>query len=389
MKQHRERSIHLGEENQTKCDSYESKSDSYQTQNSLATEENKIYGVGIDVGTGNFVSARYENDEVQTLLIRDAFTIIDADKHKLKMLKDRGEDFILKDDKIYLIGEKAKVYANIFGSKYPLRRPLAKGVLNPEEKDAHFVVREILKSLLGTPKTENEIVYFSVPAEPLDATFNQIFHENKFIALLNGLGFDGRPINEAKCVIYAEGADYGYTGIAISLGAGMANIAISFENDSSGLEFSLTKPGKDATKDESYGCGDWIDKNAALAIGKEVHEIIDIKEECDLNGKQKLNLLNPETEEHFAITVYYKNLIRYVVANIKNGIDNLKNIPRISQPIPIFITGGTSMATGFIQLFEAEWKKYKWAFEISEIKHVDPLRTVATGALVVAISEYN
>ena len=380
----RERSIHLDNNNkQSENDSYQSTFDSKQPE-----KTETMYGKGLDCGTGNFVSAQYENNSVQTILIRDAFCVIDADKHKMKMLKDRGDDYILKDDKMYLIGEKAKIYANIFGNKYPLRRPLAKGVLNPDEKESHFVVREILKSILGTPRIEREIVYFSVPAEPLDATFNQIFHENKFIAILDGLGFDGRPINEAKCIVYAEGEKYNFSLLGLSFGAGQCNACISFENDSSDLEFSLTKPGKDKTKLESYGCGDWIDINAAHAIGKEVHEILDIKEECDANGNQKLNLLDPQTEEHFAITVYYKNLIKYVVANLKNGIDNLKNIPRLSQPIPILVTGGTSKAIGFIQLLEQEIKKYQWPFVISEIKHVDPLRTVATGALVAAISEY-
>jgi len=297
-----------------------------------------ILGSGLDVGTGNFCSAYYENGQIKTNLIRDAFCVIEADKHKLKMLQDRNEKFILKDDKIYLIGDKAKVYANIFGNKYKLRRPMSKGVLNPDEKDSHFVVREILKALLGEPKVNNEILYFSVPAEPLDASFNQIFHENKFIALLNGLGYDARPINEAKCIIYSDAVEYGYSAIALSFGAGQMNCCLSYEGDTSDLEFSLTKPGKDPKKDESYGCGDYIDKNAALAIGKEVHEIIDIKEDASLN------LLTPETEDHFAIAVYYKNLIKYLLANLKNGINNLENIPKFSNPIPVLISGGTSLA---------------------------------------------
>ena len=343
----------------------------------------KTFGRGLDVGTGNFCVAYSKNDQIETKLIRDAFVVIEADKHKLKMLNDRKEDYILKDDKIFLIGDKAKVYANIFGNRYPLRRPLAKGVLNPDEKDSHFVIREILKSLLGKPQCENEIVYFSVPAEPLDASFNQIFHENKFIALLNGLGFDGRPINEAKAIVYSDTADLNYTAICLSFGAGMLNSCVSYEGDTSDLEFSLTKPGKAVNKKESYGCGDWIDMNAALAVGKETHEIIDIKEESTLN------LMAPETEEHFAITVYYRNLIKYLLANLKNGLDNLENIPRFNVPVPIIISGGTSLAKGFKELFEAELKKYTLPFQIGEIRLAnDQLRAVATGALVAAMAEY-
>lgn len=351
----------------------------------------KILGRGFDCGTGNMVSAYYDDTgQLKTNMIRDAFCVIESDKHKLKMLNDRNEDFIEKDGQIYLIGEKAKDYANIFGNKYRLRRPLARGVINPDEKDSHFVVREILKALLGKPTVNDEIVHFSVPAEPLDASFNQIFHENKFIAMINSLGFDARPINEAKAIIYSEAADTNYTGMAISMGAGMANIAISFEGDSSDLEFSLTKPGKDPSKKESFGCGDWIDANAAIAIGKETHEILDAKEEKTSDGNYILNLLAPESEEHFAISVFYKNLIKYIVANIKNGIDRLNNVPKFSFPVPVYIAGGTSMARGVKELFEAELKKYKWPFQFGEITMVkEPLLSVATGSLIASMAEYD
>ena len=349
-----------------------------------------LYGRGLDIGTGNFAVASYdENDELNTTILRDAFCSIEYDKHKLKMLRDRGVEPLIKDDLMYIFGDKAVEYANIFGNKYPLRRPLAKGVLNPDEKDAQFIIREMLKSLLGKPRIENEVVYFSVPAEPLDAQFNQIFHENKFIALINSLGFDAKPINEAKCIVYNELSEEEYSGMAISFGAGMANIALSFEGDSGGLEFSLTKPGKDPTKDLSYGCGDWIDKNAAVAIGKESHEILDLKEEKDKNGIYLLDLINPTTEVHQAIQIYYKNLIKYLLANLKHTIDNLSNIPRFSKPISIVLSGGTSKARGFDKLFIAEINKYKFPFEIGEVRFAsDQLRSVALGALISAMMEY-
>lgn len=358
-----------------------------------AVKESKdiLYGRGLDVGTGNMAIAYYdENDDLNTKIIRDAFCSIEYDKHKLKMLRDRGVEPLIKDGQMYILGDKAVEYSNIFGGKYPLRRPLAKGVLNPDEKEAQFIIREILKSLLGKPRIENEIVYFSVPAEPLDAQFNQIFHENKFIALINSLGFDAKPINEAKCIVYNELSDEEYSGMAISFGAGMCNVALSFEGDSGGLEFSLTKPGKDPSKDLSYGCGDWIDKNAAVAIGEESHKILDMKEEKDDNGEYLLDLINPKTEIHQAIQIYYKNLIKYLLANLKHTIDNLQNIPRFSKPISVVLSGGTSKARGFDKLFAAEIAKYKFPFEIGEVRFAsDQLRSVALGALISAMMEYD
>jgi len=356
----------------------------------MVKKNKQIPGKSLDVGTGNFCVAYYDEEGViQTSIIRDAFCVIEKDKHKIKMLNDRGIEPLIKDDKIYIIGNKAVEYSNIFGNKYPLRRPLAKGVLNPEEKEAQFVIREILKSILGEPRIENEVVYFSVPAEPLDANFNQTFHENKFMSLINGLGYDAKPINEAKCLVYGELSDDDFTGICISFGAGMANVCISFESDTNGLEFSLTRPGKDPSKDLSYGCGDWIDKNAAVAIGKETHEILDAKEEVDEKGNFVLNLMMPENETHEAIQIYYRNLIRYLLANIHNAISKMTNVPRFNKPIPIVLSGGTSKARGFKELFTNELNKYKFPFKISEVRLAsDQLRAVATGALIAAVMEH-
>ena len=56
------------------------------------------------------------------------------------------------------------------------RRPLSKGVISPTEKEALPMVELLIKSVVGEPTYKGEIVYFSIPGEPLDAEFNVLYH---------------------------------------------------------------------------------------------------------------------------------------------------------------------------------------------------------------------
>ena len=78
-----------------------------------------------------------------------------------------------------------------------------------------------------------------------------------------------------------------------------------------------------------------------------------------------------------------------VMNNLKNAIDNLENVPRFTKPIPVVLSGGTSKAKGFKDLFVNEMNKYKFPFKVSEVRFAsDQLRAVATGAMIAAVMEY-
>jgi len=62
----------------------------------------------------------------------------------------------------------------------------------------------------------------------------------------------------------------------------------------------------------------------------------------------------------------------------------------LSKPIPIVVSGGTSKAGGFMDLFNEvfETKRKRFPIEISEVRHAsEPLNAVAMGMLVLATQE--
>ena len=137
-----------------------------------------------------------------------------------------------------------------------------------------------------------------------------------------------------------------------------------------------------------HNCGDWIDEGAAKATGRTHAQIMSIKE-------QGVNLLDPLAgdpkyeREREAIAVYYKNLINYVVDNIKKEFRKTESAVQIDKPLPIIISGGTSKAGNFLEFFKQEFAKVKdFPLQISEIRMAsDPLADVAKGLLIAASLE--
>lgn len=134
----------------------------------------KTLGVGLDVGTMNLVSARRNGANVETSRIRDAF--LDLDSGAKKMLKLSGVQFIDHgEDGIIVVGDAAMEMANVFGRE--ARRPLSQGLVAAGEMDALAVLGVLVKNVLGEPKEENEICFFSVPAAPVDADRDTQHHD--------------------------------------------------------------------------------------------------------------------------------------------------------------------------------------------------------------------
>ena len=326
------------------------------------------YGVGVDLGTMNIVSARKGSKGVDIRRIRDAF--LDLDLSAKKMLKLSGVDFIERENEILLVGDVALETANVFGKE--ARRPLSQGLISAGEIDAIEVLGILVRHVLGDPKFENEVCYFSVPAAPVDdASRDVIYHAGVFERIISECGYDAVASNEAMAIIFSNCAKEGFSGLSISFGAGMCNIALAV-NTIEGLVFSVARG------------GDWIDAGSAKATGSTVSKITAIKE----GG---VDLLNPKTREEEALAVYYKSLINYCLSHVSKEFRKIQGKFSLPKPIPLVISGGTSKAGGFVEFFKQVFEKQKkrFPFEISEIRQAtDPLNAVAQGLLIQAMQEY-
>jgi len=325
-------------------------------------------GKGVDIGTVFVKCAYMEGEEIMFRSERNAFFEVEYSGFTKKIFDESKIKYIIKDDKFYVVGDAALQFANM--SNKETRRPLSKGVISPTEKEALPMVELLIKSVVGEPRYQDEIVYFSVPGEPLDADFDVIYHIKTVEGFLKTLGYTPRPINEGLAVILSELADKNFTGIGISLGGGMVNVCLSFISVPI-FKFSLIQ------------AGDWIDQQVASVTDEAASRISAIKESSiDLSKEGGLNKIEN------ALSIYYKHLIEYVIEHIKQEFNKIGGMPSMADPVTIVLSGGTSLPNGFSQRFKQILDQLKLPVPAGSVRMAaQPLRSVAKGALVAASAE--
>lgn len=325
-------------------------------------------GKGLDVGTAFIYSAEREKGKIVYHRQRDAFFDIEQGDFTKRMLEKLNVNYIQKDETLYVIGDEAMEFANVFNKEY--RRPLARGVISPREKEALPMIELIIQSLIGSPRVKGEIVYYSIPGQPLDADFDVVYHEKVAKGILERAGYTAKPINEAMAIVFSELGGENFTGLAISFGAGMVNVCLSFMSVPI-ITFSLSKG------------GDWIDQQAALAVGETASRVCAIKE-----SEFELCHADQTTAIQKALSIYYDNLIEYVLMRVKKEIERSEKMPRLKKPITLVISGGTSLPKGFVERFSKQLWKMRFPIAIGEIRPAShPLQSVVRGALIAAITD--
>ncbi|MGE0144632.1 MAG: hypothetical protein AB7I19_16690 [Planctomycetota bacterium] len=321
-------------------------------------------GKGIDLGTANIAAAVQNADGSITVSVeRNAFLDIGDDVYSKNMLTKLKVPYVVHNGKLIVIGESAFELANVFGKN--TRRPMSDGLISPAEVDALPVMRMIIQKVLGEPRVPGEVVCFCIPAESLDVDNNVVYHQGLFQGILSKMGFTARPINEAHAVVFAELADNDFTGIGLSFGGGMANACIAYKSIPC-LQFSVARG------------GDWIDRNVAQVLGVKQSKATFIKE-------RGVDIRDPKNREEEAVSIYYRNLISYVLQNVKNRFEAGQNMPTFAEPVDIACAGGTSLVGGFIEVFREEFAKIDFPIPVGRIfRSEEALTAVAKGCLVAA-----
>lgn len=326
-------------------------------------------GKGLDVGTAFIYCAQKESSQVTFRTQRNAFFDIDYSEFTRGILEKSGARYVLSKDKIYIVGDDSLKFANVFGRN--TRRPLRDGVISPEEKEALPIVELIIKSVLGSPSEKNEICYYSVPSTPVDADFDTIYHQNIIKGFLEKWGYRPKSLNEGLAVIFSELADEDFTGMGISLGGGMANVCLAIMSVPV-FSFSVAK------------AGDWIDEQAARVCNEPVSKITTFKETSFSLKESEARMQKQEQ----ALSIYYNNLIEYILEEIKKVIAESNRVPEFEKPVPIVLAGGTANPPGFIERFKEILERTAFPLEISEVRLAPhPLYTVVKGTLIAAIAD--
>lgn len=327
-------------------------------------------GKGVDIGTNMIVAASV--DEAGNSVFRkqrDAFFRIipktEVNKSSIQASLDkRGANYITDNDNSFVvIGEDA---LNIAIERNSVaQRPMTNGVISPKDKASLPMLKLILEALLGKVE-DNSKLFYSVPGKPIDGDFDIAYHTEIMGMYLKQLGYNALPINEAYAVALSELIDDGLTGIAISFGAGMTNICVVHEGDSL-LEFSVLRG------------GDFIDNSVGNALDVSP-SIVQLEKEAGIN------LFNTSTKIEEAVAVYYSVVMNYIVQNIVYEFKNKnKVIPSFRNPIPVVVSGGLTLAEGFVDKFNEALKQSSFPIEVSSVRLAsDPMTAVANGSLLAA-----
>jgi len=322
---------------------------------------------GLDVGTMNLAGAMQDSSgNIRIKLIRHTFLDVEVNPFTKKMLKQQKVQYAEIGNKVYVLGDSAFELANIMNKT--VRRPMQDGVMSPDEADAVPIFGLLIEAVLGKPTEKDTPCYYSVPAEPVDADFNIVYHSDVIAGALRNLGYVPNPLNEGHAVVFSELADQEFTGIGISFGGGMVNVCVSYKTIPA-VTFSTAR------------AGDWIDKNVAQVLGIKSTRATAIKEKgIDINS--------PTNREEEAVVIYYRNLISYTLKNIKEKFELAEDIPQFPDPVDIVCSGGTSLIKGFVDVFKDELKKISFPIDINDVRiAAEPLHATSKGCLLAALSE--
>lgn len=332
----------------------------------MKNDANKTKAIGFDIGTSRIVTAKQTDNTIQYNVQLNGFVGIPYSKLTARMLEKESVPHAVAGDEILVHGNESERFADLLNKD--IRRTMTRGVLNPDEPDGIRFIREIALSMVGTGH-QDQLLCFSVPAAPLGTEESLTYHEATLRQVFTDRGYTVKSINEGLAVVYAEMESTNYTGIGISCGGGLCNVCLSYLSVPV-FSFSLPK------------AGDFIDSSAASVTGESANRIRIFKEKSfHVNGHY-------EDKVKQALGVYYDDMIQSLVAGLRSAFQQACKLPNLSKPIPLVLSGGTAMPTGFRERFEKTLRESSFPIALSEIRlAAEPLTATAKGALVAALCD--
>ena len=239
------------------------------------TEATKNEAIGLDVGTSRIVTARQNKNEFRYDAQLNAFVTIPYSKMTANVLKQEAVPHAVNGDEILVHGNESERFADLLNKD--VRRTMARGVLNAGEPESVRLIGEIVRMLTG-PAEKGQKLYYTVPAAPLGAEEDLMYHEATLRQVLTEMGFETKSINEGLAVVYAELESTNYTGIGVSCGGGLCNVSFAYLSVPV-LSFAISK------------AGDFIDASAASVTGEKPNRVRIMKEQSFfLNGHYESKL---------------------------------------------------------------------------------------------------
>jgi hypothetical protein len=332
----------------------------------MKSEKTASGALGLDVGTSRICVAREDGGAYKFRTELNAFVTIPYSKMTENVLKRESVPHTVQDGELIVHGNESEKFADLLN--VDIRRTMTAGLLSPSEPESLNMIRQIIGNMVGEEGGPRKLC-FTVPAPPVGAQDSLTYHEATIRQILTELGYEVRSVNEGLAVIYSELENSNYTGIGISCGGGLCNVCMAYLSVPV-LSFSIPR------------AGDYIDLSAASVTGERANRIRLVKEESfHLNG-----FFNDKL--HQVLGVYYDEMIRTLVQAMREAFAGCKTLPRLGRPIPLVLSGGTTLPSGFRERFEKILKEENLPVPVSEVRLAsEPLHGSAKGALIAALTD--
>lgn len=322
--------------------------------------------IGLDIGTSKILTVRQAGNELKATAETNAFLPLPYSRITENILLQNKVHYYQSNGQFYVYGNNAEKFASLFNAE--TRRPMSRGLINPDEASALTLIKVIIGGLIKKPKSKNDLIRFSVPGAPVEAPSDLIYHEQLLKAFLEELGYQAKSINEGQAVVYSELEKESFSGIGISAGGGMCNVCLAYLSVPV-LSFSISK------------AGDYIDKSVGSVTGESATRVKVIKE-------QSLDLTRtPKDKVEEALHIYYDDVIETLLTNLNEALGQTYNESnKLDRPIPVVLAGGTAKPSGFKDKFSKALKASNCPIEISSVRlSSNPLEATARGSLMAAV----
>jgi actin-like ATPase involved in cell morphogenesis len=324
------------------------------------------WAMGLDVGTSRVVLATGTAERSKAVDELNAFITLPFSKLTEKIFKDKNVPYQIEGgSSLQVYGNEAARFAKVFNIE--VRRPMSGGTINPAEDQSLGVLNSIIEHLLGKGH-KGASLRFSVPGELRGGESSDlVYHEAMLKKTLEAMGYNATSINEGLAVVFSELEEENFTGIGISCGGGMCNVAVAFMSMPV-LTFSTGK------------AGDYIDRSVSSVTKETANSVRMIKEKgLDLSRA-------PQNKYEEAFQTYYDEVINTLVSELRDALAETKNLPSLDESMPIVLSGGTAKPKGFDKKFLEAIERNDFPLKISEVRMArDPLTGTARGCLIAAM----
>lgn len=275
--------------------------------------------------------------------------------------------------KVYAFGREAAYVGSQTGS-FPLKSQNV--ITSDSDEDLGRAVISLSSNFLGTPRVQDEYVYFSVPSVPLDSDCAEFdpsqvatYHAAFYLRELSRLGYRPIPIPEGQAIVLNEAKKDGYTAVGISFGMAFINAAI-VKNRRLLRVITQTR------------AGNWIEEQVALDMGKSLLEVS--------RARLAFDPTNIRSDMGIALRDYYRKAMDEILNRLDASFLSLNS----SDRFPMIWAGPMTAIKSFTDLARERFnnRSLEQTFSariIGQRRGTLPTSSVVQGLLKQATEEYS